>query len=64
MLEGLRSRPALVPLLLFARQFAVPAFTPGSTTTAANLMWCKPKEENRAIRFLCQRSIPSRNMRL
>eukprot|EP00439_Symbiodinium_sp_Y106_P003539 s1066_g1.t1 len=64
MLEGLRSRPALVPLLPFARQFyAAPAFTPGSTTTATNMMWCKAKEENRAIR-LCRRSIPSRNMRL
>ena len=56
MLEGLRSRPALVPLLPFARQFyAAPAFTPGSTTTATNMMWCKAKEENRAIR-LCRRS--------
>ena len=52
MLEGLRSRPALVPLLPFARQFYGSAsfFTPGSTTTAANMRWYKAKEANRVTR--------------
>ena len=51
MLEGLRSaRPLSHSSRSPASFTAAPALTPGSTTTAAKMMWCKAKEENRATR--------------
>ena len=57
MLEGLRSRPQLAPLLPFARQFsAAKAATSGSTTLALSTRSCKPRVESKAthscLRFM------------
>ena len=57
MLEGLRSRPQLAPLLPFARQFsAAKSATSGSTTLALSTRSCKPRVESKAthscLRFI------------
>ena len=57
MLEGLRSRPQLAPLLPFARQFsAAKSATSGSTTLALSTRSCKPRVESKAthscLRFM------------